>query len=305
MKLNKSKHCLNCHQEINYSTYCPYCGQLNTDKKITLKQIVKDFLGDYFTFDSKFFRSITPLLFKPGHLTKEYIDGKRVNYILPLRLYIFTTFLFFFIVTLNTKLDFDKFSTSDFNSEKNIEKQDSTKDSNNNIAVFGNDSTTAKYSSPIKFTYDDSSESENGFSRYMNNKAKYLQSLGPDAKSLFVKELLNQLPKVMFFLLPIFALILKLIYIRKKMFYVEHLVFSLHIHTFIFVMLLFTAFISFDYFTLIIIVIITAYLFFSLRNFYEQSIAKTIVKFGLLTFLYMLVLFPAFGILAMLAFVSV
>jgi hypothetical protein len=303
-KLNKSEYCLNCKEKIGENNYCSNCGQLNTDKKITLRQIIKEFLGEYFTFDSKFFRSITPLLFKPGHLTREYLDGKRVNYILPLRLYVFTTFLFFFIVTFNTKLDFDKFSDSDYKIEN--DKQDSLVASNkNDIVIFDVDSSKAKNSAPIKFAYDDSSDSDSPFVKYINNKAKYLASQGKDGANLFVKELINQLPKVMFVLLPIFALILKLIYYRKKLLYVEHLVFSLHIHTFIFVMLLLTAFISYDYFILIIILLIILYLFLSLRNFYEQSISKTILKFGLLTFLYTLVLIPAFGILAMLAFVSV
>lgn len=54
-----------------------------------------DFLGHYFTFDSKFFHSIVPLVIKPGFLSREYAKGRRVSYILPLRLYIFTTFIFF------------------------------------------------------------------------------------------------------------------------------------------------------------------------------------------------------------------
>jgi len=61
-------------------------------------------MGDYFTFDSKLFRSLFPLIGKPGHLTNEYNKGKRASYILPLRLYVFTTFLFFFIITVNNKI---------------------------------------------------------------------------------------------------------------------------------------------------------------------------------------------------------
>ncbi|HDL18667.1 MAG TPA: DUF3667 domain-containing protein [Bacteroidetes bacterium] len=64
---------------------------------MTVRRFLKEFIGDYFTFDAKFFRSLFPLLFKQGHLTKEYISGRRANDIYPLRLYIFTTFLFFFI----------------------------------------------------------------------------------------------------------------------------------------------------------------------------------------------------------------
>lgn len=103
-KLRKSPVCLNCGYQIGDSRYCPNCGQQNSDKQVSIKYLLDDFLGDYFTFDSKFFRSFFPLLTKPGFLTKEYNSGKRTNYILPLRLYIFTTFFFFLIITLNDKI---------------------------------------------------------------------------------------------------------------------------------------------------------------------------------------------------------
>ncbi len=95
--MKKTTNCLNCGEKLNDSNYCPKCGQRNTDKQISIKEFLHDFLKDYFTFDSKFFRSIFPFLFKPGLLTNEYIKGRRVNYILPLRLYLFTTFIFFLL----------------------------------------------------------------------------------------------------------------------------------------------------------------------------------------------------------------
>jgi Protein of unknown function (DUF3667) len=101
----KNDICTNCHETIGEFNYCPNCGQVNSHKQVPLKQILKDLLGDAFTFDSKFFKSIWPLLGKPGHLTNEYINGRRVSYILPLRLYIFTTFLFFFVLSLSSAID--------------------------------------------------------------------------------------------------------------------------------------------------------------------------------------------------------
>jgi len=84
--------------------YCPECGQINTTKQVPLKLFFHDILGDYFTFDSRFFRSFIPLLRRPGHLTNEYNSGRRVSYILPLRLYLFVTILFFFIISLQGKI---------------------------------------------------------------------------------------------------------------------------------------------------------------------------------------------------------
>jgi uncharacterized protein DUF3667 len=104
-KFLKSDICSNCKTDIGDANYCPNCGQINSHKQISLKQILKDLLGDYFTFDNKFFQSLWPLVGKPGHLTNEYISGKRNTYILPLRLYIFTTFLFFLVLSLISAVD--------------------------------------------------------------------------------------------------------------------------------------------------------------------------------------------------------
>lgn len=62
------------------------------------KQFVLDFLGDYFTFDSLIIRSVHPLILNPGFLTKEFILGRRVRYIPPLRLFIFISIVFFLIL---------------------------------------------------------------------------------------------------------------------------------------------------------------------------------------------------------------
>jgi hypothetical protein len=59
------------------------------------------FMSDYFTFDSKFFKSVIPLLFKPGFLTTEFFAGRRVRYITPLRLYIFISIVFFLLLSFS------------------------------------------------------------------------------------------------------------------------------------------------------------------------------------------------------------
>ena len=105
-KLRKSLKCLNCGTSMEDYNYCPECGQINTTKQVPLKLFFHDILGDYFTFDSRFFRSFIPLLRQPGHLTNEYNSGRRVSYILPLRLYLFVTILFFFIISLQGKIGF-------------------------------------------------------------------------------------------------------------------------------------------------------------------------------------------------------
>ena len=90
------RNCKNCETKLleGYK-FCPKCGQEHKDKVVTFKQFILDFLGDYFTFDSLIVRSVKPLLFKPGFLTNEFLAGRRVRYIPPLRVFIFISIVFF------------------------------------------------------------------------------------------------------------------------------------------------------------------------------------------------------------------
>lgn len=88
--------CSNCSQTLaHHENFCPNCGQENHDKQATTVQLANDFVEDYVGFDNKFFRSIVPLLIKPGEMTVEFLDGKRKKFISPIRLFIFTTFIYF------------------------------------------------------------------------------------------------------------------------------------------------------------------------------------------------------------------
>lgn len=91
--------CKNCETELKSDfRFCPKCGQEHKDKVVHFKQFILDFLGDYFTFDSLIIRSVKPLLFNPGFLTNEFIEGRRVRYIPPLRMFIFISIIFFLIL---------------------------------------------------------------------------------------------------------------------------------------------------------------------------------------------------------------
>lgn len=79
------------------AAYCSACGQAAVGDN-TFGHFLHQFLGDYFTFDSKITRSLKPLLFKPGELTLEYARGRRQRYVPPLRLFIFLSVLFFLVV---------------------------------------------------------------------------------------------------------------------------------------------------------------------------------------------------------------
>ncbi|EAY26494.1 DUF3667 domain-containing protein [Microscilla marina] len=110
----------------------------------------------------------------------------------------------------------------------------------------------------------------------------------------------EKLPIVMFFVLPLFALLLKLLYVRRKRYYVEHIIFTLHIHSFAY--FIFTFSILFlelapqgaVYILPITFLLLFIYTYKSFRNVYQQSRIKTLFKIGLIGIAYLLVLIVAF-----------
>lgn len=118
--------CLNCENDISEEdNFCSRCGQVNDLKKVSLKQYLSAYFDDFFSFDSRLLNTIVALIFKPGHVSKNYIAGKRMSYMNPFKLYIQITILFFLIIGLFNTID--KFkpvteTSEDFIPEMNAEQ---------------------------------------------------------------------------------------------------------------------------------------------------------------------------------------
>jgi Protein of unknown function (DUF3667) len=99
-KERSEKICLNCG-EILQNRFCPVCGQENIEPKETVWGLISHFAYDITHFDGKFFSTVRYLLTKPGFLSLEHIKGRRVRYLHPIRLYVFTSAFFFIIFFSN------------------------------------------------------------------------------------------------------------------------------------------------------------------------------------------------------------
>ena len=390
----KSNICTNCHEKIADFNYCPHCGQVNSHKQIPIKQIVKELLGDVFTFDSKFFKSLWPLIGKPGHLTNEYISGRRISYVLPLRLYVFTTFLFFFVLSLSNVIDSDKIdeerkhqitedslktflkpysneisgklqdrliidlgNTYKLTKRNNMKNDSSFPDSIKKHLVgakpeltdtlaayyagqiykafkfyakenkttdeldhgllksilkdfeFSNKSQDLFFSwldssyyfkkviwknQNINITFSGNDTLQTGFMRELEKKAEYLFAQGDRGMNLFLSELVRQIPKVMFFFLPVFALLLKIFFIRQRIFYFTHLIFSLHIHSLLFMYLIVAVFSPNIWIILATIIAIWIHTYIALRNVYKQKWWLLLLKLNTILFLYFFIIIFGF-----------
>lgn len=93
--------CLNCSHPLDLTDrFCAYCGQLNTTKRLTLKDFFNEFILSVFTYDSRFRHTLKDLLFKPGTITRYYVDGKRFHYANPFRFFLSASIFYFILVGL-------------------------------------------------------------------------------------------------------------------------------------------------------------------------------------------------------------
>jgi hypothetical protein len=101
-KERHEKICLNCNTELN-GRFCHVCGQENIEPKESVWGLVSHFFYDITHFDGKFFHTTGLLIKKPGYLPAEYIKGRRARYLHPIRMYVFSSALFFLIFFMLVK----------------------------------------------------------------------------------------------------------------------------------------------------------------------------------------------------------
>ncbi len=134
--------CLNCETPLDRSDrYCPNCSQLNSTKKLHLKDIFNEFFAGLFAYDSRLALTLRNLLFKPGKISKDYVEGKRMRYANPFRFYLSVSIVFFLLSGLLNKIsEYADTETSTFVTEASQNKSDLTaaeKESNEtNILTF-------------------------------------------------------------------------------------------------------------------------------------------------------------------------
>jgi hypothetical protein len=343
----QEKNCLNCGATV-MGRYCQVCGQENVVPREGFGHLVLHFFYDITHFDGKFFESLKDLLFKPGFLSKEYINGRRASHLNPVRMYVFTSAIFFlvFFLLVNIKGRVAIFSDQRpmsnakrvkmiDNLQKELNKdgadtsvlsqqlkrlKDTTQLASSSdllkISFWSTDTAHRRYYSLAEYDSVQRSlppnEKDGSFMRMVIRKQielthKYEGNI-QDVVLEWVEIFLHRLPYLLFISLPIFALILKLLYIRRRQFYyVDHAIFTIHHYIFSFIILLVIFLLGeakdsyrinwLGSVQLILGIAWPIYLYIAMLNFYRQGWFKTFVKFSLLNllgFFSLLILFVAF-----------
>ncbi len=142
LKEREQKNCLNCNAQV-YGKYCHICGQENLEPKESVWHLVTHFFNDITHFDGKFFSTLYLLLTKPGFLSAEYKRGRRNNYLNPVRMYVFTSFIFFFVFFSTVHIDENMFeSKSAISMMHNVASSDSATYAGFNKEIAAMDSPT-------------------------------------------------------------------------------------------------------------------------------------------------------------------
>jgi len=288
MVAESKKHiCPNCDQEFNKEfEYCPHCGQKNSKQRIGLKDFISDYLAANFNFDSKIITTLKLLLIKPAYLTKEFFRGRQTKYIPPIRLYLFISLAYFFIFSIGLPSSNEIVDDSNDNDriENNINNTENGLriDSSGISLNFGNPSDEIADTTEADTSY-------NIVQQYFKDKSELLNSKIVAAQ--LYENLKKYLSSGMFFLLPFVALILSLIFFRKK-YYIENLLFVVHLQSLIFLIGVFFGIIQFvfdsTWITIIEALLLVYISFLWIREYYELSIGQTIFRQFIFYLLYLI-----------------
>jgi hypothetical protein len=195
--------------------------------------MVEDAMEGFLHFDGKFFRTARYLFTRPGFLTKEFISGRRTRYTHPLRFYIFASFLFFAVslLTRHRPMPPEQASARAEPAPAFAEAGLPPKPP----GVLSPGSAKAAESPPGPGLHVNLTPDANWDQDLFANPIQI--NVSPDSKvspNAILDEFRHLLPTLLFFCIPLLALVLKVVERRSPRFYLEHLVFALHIQAFTF-----------------------------------------------------------------------
>jgi hypothetical protein len=325
-------HCENCGAQL-HGHWCAQCGQPAIDYRRSFRHVIVDLLNEFLNWDSKFFRTLALLLVRPWKLTNDFLAGHRVRYVHPLRLYLLASILFFFAVNYGAKsihLQPGKLTSENraqieaaLDTQKLTPEQRAKVEQALNMANMPpevaaimaakrKDTTpeetatpqatpTSKATATPFVDFGPTKNRSTPFEKWIETRAK--EKIGEHGTNLqlFVKTLISNLPYMMLCCIPLFALVLKILYIRRHIFYIDHLIYALHIHSFAYVatiLIILTTIgsnrVAAGEFAGWIIAVLwltfAVQIFLSIRRVYRQSWFVSIFKFIFGWFVYLIVL---------------
>lgn len=264
--------CKNCNTKFQ-GNYCPECGQSVKEFERPFQFFIIDFMGNMFAFDTRFWKTLVAILFKPGTLALDYVKGHRVKYMPPFRFYVFVSFLFFLMLNYYTS-----------------QKTRISPGKENNLTIFG-DIKSPNTSDSLKIDFGTQTDTT-GIDEKNDTKAFFNEH-----PELFFEQLLSNLSWAMFLLMPFYAFLLWLFYRKAQKYYITHFIMALNQHAFMFFILflmLVMAVLLPDFsssFRNYFILLIPVYFAIGHKILYRQKTWKVILKLFTIGMIYTTVIF--------------
>ena len=324
--------------------HCAQCGQAAIDYRRSFRHVIVDVLDSFLNWDSKFFATIGLLIVKPWRLTNEFLAGRRVRYLHPLRLYLLASILFFFAVNYGARglrVEPGKFKLNEKDRAElktDLKNSDLPPEARDQLQSLLNESSPAPLAatpspalSPLvgpsasaapataapspKQTvrsygpvterpfviFDADTKPSTPFEKWIEARAKEKFGEHGTKFGLFLSTLFSNLPYMMLCCIPLFAFVLKVLYVRRHIFYIDHLIYALHIHTFAYtgIMLIVLATIGLNrvasgalagWAIALLWIAFVVQIFLSIRRVYRQGWFISTLKFFTGGFIYLFVL---------------
>jgi hypothetical protein len=316
--------CANCHAPLT-GEYCAACGQRHEPHIHTVTHFAGEAFESISHADSRLWRTLWYLLARPGFLAREFFAGRRVSYLPPFRLYLVISVLFFLvagvpkdaeIVRTNAEaapaaegvgkdrgVAFEIDVPGEVAAEVRQEAAKAIAEAKQEMADGKKETGVSEGVRDFCDQFRDQAPSDN---EARNNLRDRCRTIASDGGRELAKSIVHNVPRAMFLFLPIIAFIMKLMYWRPKRYYVEHLLFLIHNHAFVFLLLIPLVLIGriphvadyqgWPWFFAIVYMI--WYVYRGMRNYYQQRRALTLTKYFTLGFSYMITTFVMFLLVA-------
>jgi hypothetical protein len=290
--------CRNCG-DPTAGDFCPSCGQRKSDVRASLAALFHDLMEVHFGVERRTPNTLFALFFRPGFLSREYLDGRVVRYLSPFKLYLASSLVLFVLVGFLSFRGMDDVTWDDL-----VEQESSaTVDAEEEVDTIPQEEVSDTLGMPWLAEggpWQEGVEINLGNERLnalVESRIRRLGELDPlDAIREVVRTFLNYVPTLMFLLLPVFAGLLKLLYVHRRMYYAEHFIVVLHLHAFvfgIFALVLLSRWIGISFLSPLLILWAAAYVYLALRRVYCERHLVTALKYLTLGWAYLFILILA------------
>ena len=351
--------CDNCgHQLMVNDHYCSHCGQDNHAPNQPIRHLLVDLFEAFTHLDHKVFQTFKNLFLHPGKCSLDYVENKRYRYVPPVRLYIFVSAVFFFLMqyfsvhalehesihfrtnslsvndgksdpegnashqknTLSVRESANPDSVKSLTAVDSVVKSEPQPIEEDTLAFSLRNTDIEISAGTVKYLLHSVEEKRDsvllahGEETSFMNRLLFKQALKSfdkkeDLLHIILTQAFKYFPILLFLMMPLFALLLKLIYIRMRRNYYEFLIISINYHTLCFLMysiiLLLMFIVAIPWWVVVIVVAgLFLHLVIGLISHFQQKVWKTIMKAAICCSLYGFVLLAGLVLSILIGWVS-